>query len=240
MAKPKYSNKEQEVKRLIHNINERLRKAERQFGGTFITEKMSHLVNMFTAGSKAKLNTATGRIRETEENIRSIAGGRQSLKNLQDIAAQIDTQRIITEEIALQKGEAEAEAQSVAIGNALRKKGHKELNELISGVNKAYSTHKRMNEVLSALYDKIPSDDVHAIASEYPNQDITEPLTEYEAKYGKVDIGDVRSLYKFLDYMRDRSPADYNYDESTPYYKEPEEVMTEEKLLKMIREKKGR
>lgn len=239
MRRPKYSNKEMEVKRLIHNINERLRKADRQFGDTFITEKMSHLVNMFTAGSRAKLNTATGRIRETEENIRSIASGRQSLKNLQDIASQIDTQRIITEEIALQSGESEAQAQSVAIGLALRKRGHKELKSIVNKVNKTYATHKRMNEVLTALYDKIPSEEVHAVVSEYPNQDITAPLAEYEALHGPLDIGSVKSLLDFLNYMQD-SNTSTPYNEDTPYYKPQEKVATAEDLLKMIRERKGR
>lgn len=239
MRGPRYSKKEMEVKRLIHNINERLRKANRQFGDTFITEKMSHLVNMFTAGSRAKLNTATGRIRETEENIRSIASGRQSIKNLQDIASQIDTQRIITEEIALQRGETEAQAQSVAIGLALRKRGHKELNSILNKVNKTYSIHKRMNEVLSALYERIPSEDVHAVVSEYPNEDITAPLAEYEALHGPLDIGNIRALWDFLTYMRD-SNTSTPYDENTPYYKPQEKVATADDLLKQIREMKGR
>lgn len=239
MAKPKYSNKELEVKRLIHNINERLRKAERQFGGTFITEKMASLVDMFTAGSRAKLNTSTGRIRETEENIRSIAGGRQSLQRLQDIAARIDTQRIITEEIAEQSGVTEAEAQSVAIGNALRKKGHKEINEIVSGVNRVYVAHSRMNDVVTALYEKIPSDEVHAILSDYPSQDVTAPLTEYETKYGKLDIGDTKSLYDFLTYLRDEGDKE-SYNEKSPYYKEPTKPLTREDLIREMNEMKGR
>lgn len=238
MKHSKLTNKEKEVKRLIHNINERLRKVNRQFGGTFITEKMAHLVNMFTAGSRAKLNTSTGRIRETDDNIKAIAGGRQSLQSLKDIASMIDTQKIITEEVTMQRG-TQAPKFIAKIGQALRKRGHKEINALVQEVNLVYVQHSRMNEVLTAMFDKIPSEEVAEATADYPNRDITVPLSEYEAKHGTLDIGDVKALYKFLDYIR---YGDRPNNTTTTTYKgnNDTKLYNEDELLALLRSQKGR
>lgn len=241
MSKPKYSKKELEVKRLIHNINERLRKAERQFGGTFITEIMGDEVLRFTNVPGAEVNKDTGRIRETEQTIRAIANSRYNTRDkLQKIAERIDVQRIIEDQIAQQSGEAEAAAQSVAIGNALRKRGHKEINEIVKDIQIKYTFHTRMNDIIDAMYDNIPSDEVAVVMDEFPNHDIGKEIKEYESKHGEIDKGDFKSLHDFFNWLKHGDPTENAQSPlETQKAENKSKMITGADLLKQMLEKKG-